>query len=76
MGILAFKLHEGGFFEVETGLGTVRVHVVNVGDTAVTLGVDAPAAMGVARDKVLARRAEMRKVHESANPLEDIHVRS
>ena len=61
MGILAIKLSQGGFFEVETGLGLVRVQVVRLSDSTVVLGVEAPTAMNVARDKVLAKRAEMRR---------------
>jgi len=60
MGVLAIKLRQGGFFEIETGLGLVRVEVVEVSSSGVKLGVDAPAAMNVTRDKVLAKRAQMR----------------
>jgi sRNA-binding carbon storage regulator CsrA len=60
MGVLAIKLNRGGFFEIETGLGLVRVEVVEVSSSAVKLGVDAPTCMNVNRDKVLAKRAQMR----------------
>lgn len=69
MGILAIKLARGGFFEVETGLGVVRVQVARLSDGTVTLGVEAPTFMNVARDKFLVRRAEMRsQVREGYTP--------
>ena len=69
MGILAIKLNQGGFVEVETGIGLVRVQVVRLSDSTVTLGVEAPTAMNVTRDKVLAKRALMRsQVREGYTP--------
>lgn len=71
MGILAIKLNQGGFVEVETGIGLVRVQVVRLSDSTVTLGVEAPTAMNVTRDKVLAKRAQMRsQVREGYTPPE------
>jgi sRNA-binding carbon storage regulator CsrA len=67
MGVLAIKLRQGGFFEIETGLGLVRVEVVEVSSSGVKLGVDAPTSMNVNRDKVLAKRAQMRSQVREGN---------
>jgi hypothetical protein len=60
-GKLAIKLSRGGFFEMETGSGVVSVVVVRLGDGAVTLAVQAPKDICITRDKLLAKRAEMRR---------------
>ena len=60
-GKLAMKLRAGGFFELETGSGVVSVVVVRLGEGAVTLAVQAPKDICIMRDKLLAKRAEMRR---------------
>lgn len=60
-GKLAIKLSRGGFFELETGSGVVSVVVVRLGDSSVTLAVQAPKDICITRDKLLAKRAEMRR---------------
>ena len=60
-GKLVIKLSRGGFFEMETGSGVVSVVVVRLGDSTVTLAVQAPKDICITRDKLLAKRAEMRR---------------
>lgn len=61
--MLAISLRTGGYFEVDTGRGIVRVHIVGAGSNVVRLGVEAPRSMGVVRDRVLEKIQALRDGH-------------
>ena len=61
--MLGISLRNGGFFEVDTGRGIVRVHVADSSKTMVRLGIEAPRSMGIVRDRVLEKIAAMRHGH-------------
>lgn len=61
--MLAISLRTGGYFELDTGRGVVRVHIARAGKTMVRLGIEAPESMGIVRDRVLEKIQTMRNGH-------------
>ncbi len=58
--MLGISLRNGGFFEVDTGRGIVRVHIADSSKTMVRLGIEAPRSMGIVRDRLLEKIEAMR----------------
>jgi sRNA-binding carbon storage regulator CsrA len=60
---LGISVRRGGYFELDTFQGTIRIHISRSSESAVRLTIDAPASVGILRDEVLEKIEVMRHGH-------------